>query len=65
MITDQDEVTDIDSTDGTVVATEQDWLKRMEMMQMFQRWSAARKGKHNVARAQRAKSRIAKRKAKR
>ncbi len=42
-----------------------DYLNQLRMQQLFSQWSRSRTGKHNAARAQRAKTRIAKRKSKR
>lgn len=42
-----------------------DYLNQLLMQQLFSQWSLPRTGKHNAARAQRAKTRIAKRKSKR
>lgn len=42
-----------------------DYLNQLRMQQLFSQWSLPRTGKHNAARAQRAKTRIAKRKSKR
>ncbi|BBA65205.1 predicted ORF [Xanthomonas phage XacN1] len=42
-----------------------DYLNQLRMQQLFSQWSRTRTGKHNAARAQRAKARIAKRKSKR
>lgn len=42
-----------------------DYLNQLLMQRLFSQWSLPRTGKHNAARAQRAKTRIAKRKSKR
>jgi hypothetical protein len=54
---------EIDSTELQKAAD--DYLNQLRMQQLFSQWSRSRTGKHNAARAQRAKTRIAKRKSKR
>ncbi len=54
---------EIDSADLQKAAD--DYLNQLRMQQLFSQWRQQRPGKHNVARAQRAKARIAKRKSKR
>lgn len=54
---------EIDSTELQKAAD--DYLNQLRMQQLFSQWSLPRTGKHNAARAQRAKTRIAKRKSKR
>ncbi len=55
---------EIDSADLQKAAD--DYLNQLRMQQLFSQWGRGpRPGKHNVARAQRAKARIAKRKSKR
>lgn len=54
-----------DETNPALEAAAQDYLNQLRMQQMLNAWTGGRKSKHNAARAQRAKVRIAKRKAKR
>lgn len=54
---------EIDSADLQKAADE--YLNQLRMQQLFSQWARTRNGKHNAARAQRAKARIAKRKSKR
>lgn len=54
---------EIDSTELSSAA--ESYLNQLRMQQLLSQWTAGRKSKHNAARALRAKTRIAKRKAKR
>lgn len=55
---------EIDSTELQKAAN--DYLNQMRLQQLMKQWSiGSRGGRHNAARAQRAKARIAKRKSKR
>lgn len=71
MKTSDELVTDLTAAEGTETDSAElqkvadDYLNQLSTQQLFSQWSRTRTSKHNVTRAQRAKARIAKRKAKR
>lgn len=71
MKTSDELVTDLTAAEGTEIDSAElqkaadGYLREFRMQQLFSQWLRPRVGKHNAARAQRAKARIAKRKSKR